>query len=258
MREDGRVNAFFTDLDGTLIYSHRRNLPEPRIAVEIIHGREQSHMAEETFAFLKGADWLQIVPVTTRTEEQYRRLLRTEELRIRQAILCNGGKLLTDGREDPDWTAETMARVRMVLPALEEAADLLRSLSPESEIRHPEPYYFYAAAEDPAAVCSALKKKIRGKRLQAFHDRRKVYLFPDSIRKGDAVRRFIRRFGVGVSAAAGDGPADVTMLNAVDLPMAAEAIFGRVRNAEKRKLGGEIISGGICEQLGAWHREGRI
>ena len=258
MREDGRVNAFFTDLDGTLIYSHRRNLPEPRMAVEILHGREQSHMAEDTFTFLKAADWLQIVPVTTRTEEQYRRLLRMDELRIRQAIVCNGGKLLTDGREDPAWTAETMARVRTVLPALEEAAGLLRNLCPESEVRHPEPYYFYAAAENPAAVCSLLKKEIRGERLQAFHDRRKVYLFPDSVRKGDALRRFIRRFGVAVSAAAGDGPADVTMLNAADLPMAAEAIYRRVRNIEKRRLDGGMISGQICEQLGLWHREGRI
>ena len=65
------MSVFFTDLDNTMIYSHHREIGKPKIVVEHLDGREQSFMTEFAYDFLLSADWLDIVPVTTRTKQQY-------------------------------------------------------------------------------------------------------------------------------------------------------------------------------------------
>ena len=241
--------VFFSDLDRTLIYSHRHSIAGEKICVEYLNGQEQSYMTGFTHNFLTGNPGFSLVPLTTRTEAQYRRLTCMDAMNVRQAILCNGGKLLTDGAEDPDWTRETIVAAEAELPALYKAASLLRNSVGVAELHEPEPYMVYARCENPPAICCLLRSEVDPVLVQIAHDQRKVYLFCSSVNKGSAVRRFRKRFSVEYAIAAGDDSLDVPMLNEVDYAIAPVSIANQVQRNRKSVLYGEIISDGICRRL---------
>ena len=73
--------AFFSDLDNTLIFSYKHDIGKEKRCVEIYQGREVSYITERTYGLLTyAASRLLFVPVTTRTEEQYRRMGRPRPL----------------------------------------------------------------------------------------------------------------------------------------------------------------------------------
>ena len=100
---------FASDLDRTLIYSHRgfgeEILNVPVRNIEVYNGREISFMTEKAIALLRElSEEMMFVPVTTRTIEQYNRIsLFHEEIRPTYAITCNGGVVLKDGKIDKHW-----------------------------------------------------------------------------------------------------------------------------------------------------------
>lgn len=241
--------VFFTDLDHTLIWSHRYNLPEDKICVELLNGQQQSFMTGPTWRFLTGNPGISIVPVTTRTELQYRRLTCMDAIGVRSAIVCNGGKLLINGVEDSDWTQETLLMAEPEIPALRKAAEHLRNYMAGPDLHEPEPYMVYARCEDLGAVCESLRAVTEPDMVYAAHDRRKVYLFCRSVTKGSALRRFRQRFHVDYAVAAGDDPLDVPMLNEADYAMFPESLSGSVRHGRKHILRGEIFSDEICREL---------
>ncbi len=257
MPEEG-INGFFSDLDNTLIRSHR-HWPEGaggRVA-EYLNGKPQSFMTERTWAFLRDAAWLVFVPVTTRTEAQYRRLSFPPEAGIRYALICNGGRLLADGEEDRAWTEETLRLAREELPDLERAAALFRGLS-EGEVRQPEPYYYYAASEEPEKLRNALRRAAEGLRTEVSCDRRKVYLFPRSVNKGTAVRRFAEAFGVRVRAAAGDGLMDIPMLSEAEYAFAPRSLCALLRCRNPIPLEEDFCPDRICALAEELHAKGLL
>ncbi len=247
------MNVFFSDLDNTLVYSHRRAPEGEKIPVEHLDGKEQSYMTARTFSFLRDAGWLNLVPVTTRTEAQYRRLEFPEAFGIRCAIVCNGGKLLLSGREDVEWTAQTMEDAREQLESLREADGMLQELC-RGELHRPEPYYVYGKAEDPARTAETLRRALPADRVTVGFDRRKVYLFAAAVNKGAAVRRFMRRFPVEHSVAAGDDPLDLPMLSAAEAALAPRSA-GETGN-RRILLPEGVLSDRICRALEGFHREG--
>ena len=92
-----------TDLDNTLIYSYKHEIGGPKTCVEIYQGREISFMTETSHRLLGqlcSKPGVLVVPTTTRTLEQYQRI----DLGIgvpEYALVCNGGVLLHQGKEDP-------------------------------------------------------------------------------------------------------------------------------------------------------------
>ena len=250
------MDIFFSDLDNTLIYSHNRKIDGEKVAAEYLNGREQSYMTRKTYDFLVQAYWLNIVPVTTRTEAQYRRINCIDAFNIRYAVICNGGKLLIDGTEDKNWTEETLRLTEGQIDELEEATRLLEKLCGKSEIHRPEAYMSYVGAEEPQRLCDELRKMIKGENVRAEYDRRKVYLFASAVNKGSAVRRFRRIMNVGKTVAAGDDIMDIPMLNEVDYALAADKIFDSIKVSEKQRLCGEVISDKICMNLEIIHRLG--
>lgn len=251
------MNAFFSDLDNTLIFSHRRRIRGSRIPVEKLDGKEQSYMTEHAFSFFQHTDWFSLIPVTTRSEKQYRRLLLPEAFRIQYALICNGGKLLVQGMENREWSEETEETVRKDLPELKELGEQLQHLCGH-EIHHPESYYCYAKTEWPERICETLKDRNRESNILIANDRHKVYLFPQSINKGSAVRRFAKNHEINISIGAGDGIMDIPMLNEVDYPLAPEPVCGLICNPNTRQLTGEIFSDQICDELEIFHLQGII
>lgn len=252
------MSVFFSDLDNTLIWSHRKAPGVPKLAAEYLNGKEQSYMTEKSFRFLQSAGWLELVPVTTRSEEQYRRIFLLDSLPVRYALVCNGGKLLAGGAEDRDWTAETLAAAARETEALREASELLGGYAGKGGLRFPEPYLCYITAEDPETVRREIAERTDPELLQTARDARKVYLIARSVTKGNAVRRFRERFGTERSAAAGDGGLDLSMLREADYPLLPESAAGEAVPPGGTVLRGGVFTDRICEALAALHTEGKL
>lgn len=85
------MTVLHVDLDNTLIYSYKHDIGNDRINVETYQDREVSFLTGTTYENLKKLkEKLLIVPTSTRSIEQYRRI----DLRIGSlpyALVCNGG-----------------------------------------------------------------------------------------------------------------------------------------------------------------------
>jgi len=248
--------VFFADLDNTLIYSHHHPLPGPGIVAERIEGREQSFMLLSTYERLSRQNKVRVIPVTTRTELQYRRIDILDRLRVKYALICNGGKLLVDGKEDTKWTAETVHFAEPFFKDLEKAVEILKEITGKREIHRPEPYMAYVVSDTPKQVSAELNGHEALKNIDVRSDHRKVYLFIKGVDKGQAVRRFRERFinedERGFILAAGDNQMDIPMFREADLVMAPERLISEnVLSGNKAQriisLAGEEISEQICD-----------
>jgi len=241
------MSIFFTDLDNTLIYSHNREIGKTKVVVEYLNGREQSFMTELAYNFLSYADWLKVVPVTARTEQQYRRIECSERLHFRYAIVCNGGKLLVDGKEDLEWSCRTDAIAKDGYDSLNKATDLLSHLCGSKHTHRPEKYMSYVKCGDPKEIYKKLVSLVDLNKINVQRDGRKVYLFVNGITKGSAVERFTKTKKYEKILAAGDSSLDISMLNMADIVFANSAIYDRVMCKNKMKIEDMPFSDGICK-----------
>ncbi|WP_406298658.1 HAD family hydrolase [Embleya sp. NBC_00888] len=219
-----------SDLDRTLIYSQaaaRLGLaatdPTPElVCVEVYDGAPMSFVTGGAAVLLAElAEHTTFVPTTTRTREQYARIVlpgRAPEF----AICANGGHLLVHGESDPDWQAgvrKTLAANAAPLP--EVVAHLERVARPEwtHKLRVAEDLFTYLVVERadlppefvPETTAWAAERGY-GVSLQG----RKLYFVPEALTKGDAVREVARRAGADAVFAAGDSLLDIELLRAAD------------------------------------------
>lgn len=244
------MTTLFTDLDNTLLYSHRHPAPGPKRWVEYLNGRPQGFLTETAYGFFSRQDWLSVVPVTTRTPAQFARLAEmVQGFGWRDALVCNGAILLREGREDPAWTAESQALSAAAQPAFAAAWALARALAGREAVVCVPPFLFYVKAEAAEAVFPVLLAQADTARLTLLGDGRKLYCFPRSLDKGRALLRYRARFGGGDCIAAGDSAFDLPMLEAAEGCFCPEAIAGQVANPNKTVCRGGIFSDLLCAGL---------
>lgn len=243
------MSILFTDLDNTMIYSHHRGIGKPKIVVEHLDGREQSFMTAFAYDFFSSADWLRVIPVTTRTERQYHRIECSERLRFKYAIVCNGGKLLVDGKEDEEWSYKTHILAQNSYDYLEQATELLSYLCNNETIHRPDKYMSYVKCNDPERVYVELDKLIDSNKVSIQRDGRKIYVFASGITKGSAIKRFVKNRNSEIILAAGDNLMDVSMMNIVDIAFAKPNIYDLITCRNKIKIKEEPFSDGICKSI---------
>lgn len=252
------MSILFTDLDNTMIYSHHREIGKPKIVVEHLDGRQQSFMTEFTYDFLSSADWLEVVPVTTRTERQYSRIEGSEKLRFKYAIVCNGGKLLIGGKEDLEWSNKTDTLVGSCYDSLEHASDLLSHLCSGETIHRPERYMSYVKCSDPEGVYTEIGNLVDLNKVNVQRDGRKVYLFANGISKGAAIERFMQKRKSETIFSAGDNMMDISMLNRADFAFANKNIIDLITCKNKIKIEVEPFSDGICKCIAEMRMKGIV
>lgn len=240
---------FFSDLDNTLMYSHRVRLSGECVVVEYLDARIQSYMTKKAFDFFSDTGTIFLIPLTTRTQEQYARLSGIFA-QCRYALVCNGGVLLDHGRTDPKWLEETRWLAQKELPAFREAEACLRRMVSEQNIHRASGIMIYARTVDPEQITLALENVLHGSGLNIFHDGRKVYCIPQSVNKGTALKRFMERKGLSWAVAAGDSALDLPMLEAANMAIAPESLSKRFEHRRKSVwAGGQYFSDFICDEL---------
>ena len=223
----------FSDLDQTIIYSHRHPLPGETLVMEYLNGKEQSFIQTENLAALQGfCERHLFVPLTTRTEQQYARLTPLQQaLGYRYALLCNGAVLYADGKPDAAWAAESMRRAAPFQEVLQAVRALLLQEEDAVHVHEVLPYLIYVSTEKEAlpervqALCS-------GTGVDVLQSGKKLYCIPAPLSKGEAVRRFTERFCQdALTFGIGDSLFDVPMLQACDHAFAPEEIAAGLSHA---------------------------
>jgi hypothetical protein len=216
------------DLDQTLIYSRNAfrlpadAAPPALRTVEYLRGEPLSYVTEPAADGLRRlAQLATLVPVTTRTLEQYRRVdLGT---RSEYAIAANGGHLLVGGAPDPDWDECVRARLAAAGRPLEEIRTAAEALAASDDwvrtIRDADGFFVYLVATERRAIpdLSALAASLADDGWTLSVQGRKVYFVPAVLTKEAALADVVRRTATTKLAAAGDSLLDRGMLAAADV-----------------------------------------
>lgn len=242
------MNAFCFDLDNTFIYSHRRRITGEKITAEIFENKKQSFMTRYTYDFMRNNKDIKMIPVTTRTRNQYERVFILNGI-CDTAVVCNGGSILINGVIDESWESETIKLAGNEIDAVNVAMKFIRRFKDSYEIHAAAPYMVYFRSDNTAEEAELIKNNFDMEKLYVGHDGRKVYCIAKSVNKGQAILRLREKFGLENIIAAGDSEFDIPMLNMASEALASEKIFNLVSNSKKHVLNGEIISDQICMLL---------
>lgn len=246
------MKLFCSDLDNTLIYSYKRDIGAEKQCVEVYEGREISFMSEYSLSLLGEVRRKAcFVPVTTRTEEQYRRiLLETPEY----ALVCNGGVLLAGGEPEERWYRESLRLAKDAAGQLRLAAKVLEQDPAVSfEVRNIRDLFLFTKSADPVRSMDALARTLDLARVDIFRNGEKLYVLPKRLHKGTALLRLKERLGGTFSFAAGDSLFDVPMLREADFAIAPQSLADEMGSALpphiRRVPNGKLFSDGLLENI---------
>lgn len=224
------MSTFFSDIDNTLIFSHSREFDGEKIVVEYLEGKEQSYMPSELFFFLKQNNIVPI-PVTTRSIEQYQRLsFFSEKLMCKYAIICNGGIMLENGKIDKKWKEETLNISEVQNKEVENMYQYVLNNLTYKAIYYLNEFMFYFISEEADKQCLIIRKIADLSKVSIVKHSRKVYVIAKSINKGNAIKRFKKRYGIGNCIVAGDSELDISMLELGNPAIASPCLKRELKN----------------------------
>ena len=227
---------FHTDLDNTILYSYKHDIGQYKSCVELYQGRQVSYITDKTCTLLQQLkEKIFIVPTTTRTIEQYNRI-DLSAVSPRHALVCNGGVLLTDGREDTEWYEQSLNLVSNCRETLKYGEQLLEQDNNRCfEVRNIKGLFIFTKSEKPFTSIQRLRAHLGTGNVDIFSNGIKVYIVPKVLNKGMSVKRFRERYPSEYVIAAGDSEFDIPMLNQADLGIAPNTLKGNLNLQEHVK-----------------------
>lgn len=251
------MTVFFSDLDNTAIYSHRHTIEDSVVWIETLHGKKQSFMTKKYYEYFVHQNWLKVVPVTTRTYEQYKRLEKVaKDLRWKDALICNGSILLRDGIEDVAWRDESILISQSDQSAFQELLTKTGQLwQAEAIISVPEIMFYIKVDGGVDEAFEQLREFADPEHICIYRDSKKVYCLPASLSKGNAVKRYMKMQQDMVSIAAGDSEFDISMLEQADFCLCPEKISDQIKETEKKMICRGIFSDEICNKIERLRKE---
>lgn len=213
------MHLFVSDLDNTLIYSYKHDIGPNAVCAEVYEGRQVSFMTARSRAMLDEVNRrMHFVPVTTRSVQQYRRIVFADGWSPALALAANGGVLLVDGQPDPAWYAASQAQIAPAEPALRHAeAVLARDPARTLDVRRVDGLFVFTKSADVPATLARLRAVLDLTHVDLFENGVKVYVVPRVLDKGRGVRRLRARFPTAQVFAAGDSLFDLPLLEAADM-----------------------------------------
>lgn len=248
---------FACDIDNTLIYSRKK--PHDGFAcVEWIHDEEQAYMSPETIRLM--AQTLRnglLVPVTSRSVEQYLRLRFPDACRPEWAVTTNGARLLHYGEPDPEWHRETL---QVTEPCQDELHRLLERYSADERFircRIVDDAYLFVYCGRETSASGVVQELEQSTDLSVMPAGKKIYLMPPGLDKAAAVQRLSRRFDAARTISAGDSEMDLPMLSAADRAIMPEALYGQWNGNDKVSVcpGNILFSEFVLQQALRWMEE---
>lgn len=212
---------FASDLDRTLIYSQKflSGNPEEYLLADRHKGRDISFMTHTSAKLLQEiAEAVTFVPVTTRTEEEYKRILPITAIQPKYAIVANGGKVLIDGKEDPVWRNYVADVLHNMPYSLEEAHAIFfegvpHNLFDREKLSDNLFWMLRLVSEESGAVIVSQRKEIlEAMGYKVLITGRKIYLVPELLTKWKALSYVKDKSKSTFVVSAGDSLMDLEML----------------------------------------------
>lgn len=211
---------FASDIDNTLIYSHKKENIGSKIPCELYNGENISFITEYTKENLEIVhNNALFVPVTTRSIEQYNRI-KFGDFIPNYALTSNGGNLLIKGKVDNSWYSQTVALCQHAFDSLTKGEEFLEKDSNRTlEVKRVDGLFTYTKSAAPQETVSKLQKLLHNEPVNVHYYGNKVYILPDNLNKGSALKRFINEYldNIDKIITAGDSVFDIPLLNAGDL-----------------------------------------
>lgn len=110
----------------------------------------------------------------------------------------------------------------------------------EYNINNIEDVMLYFKADKPMEVADVLRSKYVDERIYIGFDKRKVYIVPSEINKGNAERRYSKKFGITETVSSGDSEFDISMLNVTNIAMCPNVLMKQIKK-QNRNMQWEII-----------------
>ncbi|MEJ7783689.1 MAG: hypothetical protein WKF96_02725 [Solirubrobacteraceae bacterium] len=265
------MRLLVSDLDRTLVHPARSLPPaQPGVVVEIYQGRGITVASPGTLAALDElAACGAFVPVTTRSEEQLRRISPVWRCAVRGWAICaNGATLLDHGQTDSQWQAIIEHTGRDSAPLAEARAAFERHIGTPASVtwmpllRDCDQRFLYATlllAEVPADLQDRASAVLEPLHWRAILHGRKLYALPRHVCKGRALAHLRERTGADEVMAAGDSLLDLELLRGAEkrwCPRDAELVtLGQVPPDTRITSHVHVLAGEqIAESARDWHR----
>jgi hydroxymethylpyrimidine pyrophosphatase-like HAD family hydrolase len=216
------MNMFATDLDRTMIYSNRA-LEElvpaddvPFSAAEMRDGQAAAFMTTRSLVLLRElAEEVLVVPVTTRTYEQYKRVdIFGRDIPISYEVTSNGAQIYYRGKPLAEWTELVRKRLKEECAILEDMAGFAEGYRFSGTLKKAGESFFYYILQERISLREKKKLDEEVRRLgwRISQQGRKLYFMPIPICKGEAVKFISQREGTEILAGAGDSVLDYDFL----------------------------------------------
>jgi hydroxymethylpyrimidine pyrophosphatase-like HAD family hydrolase len=196
------------------------------VPVELYQGDYLSYMTHTSIELLQTlAGHALFIPVTTRTEEQYRRIFYIQEiLKPKYAVTSNGGKILIDGVLDQEWSAHIQRALKGSASFADVRGAFEQISSPEwvKKMNFSDELFFTVILDPervPLPVIDEFRHRLEGMGWHVSLQGRKLYLVPAGVNKGDAVLYIRDLIGARYIASAGDSLLDESLLNISDFAL---------------------------------------
>jgi hydroxymethylpyrimidine pyrophosphatase-like HAD family hydrolase len=248
---------FLTDLDSTLIWSHRHEQPSDCVWVEELNGRQQSFMTAASYRYFLQQKQYAVVPVTTRDQAQYARLQGTfAKFGWHTALICNGAVLLHDGMEDKEWWAESERISAHEVPHLLKLRDAAVNLVGAEAVIYVEPFFLYVRSTEVPNVYERLKAQADPQYLAVYPVAGKVCCVPQSLSKGAAAKRFLAYTGQNGYIAAGDSAFDISLPAEAKIALYPENLREQITESATRHFCRGHFTDEICDYLESLQNRG--
>lgn len=223
-----------TDLDRTMIYSRaaagEQFATTTPVCVEIYNDAPLSYMTAAAHTLLADlTTGAVVVPTTTRTPDQYRRIALPPGP-YRYAVTSNGGAILVDGHPDPTWRRRINRLTAAAGPPVAAVVDELRGRVDDTwvtSLRTADDLFCYLVVDtdrQPDDFVTHWRRWCRPRGWNVSQQGRKIYTMPNAVTKsaalGEVHRRLIDSGALHPDAlvlAAGDGVLDIDLLEHADL-----------------------------------------
>jgi hydroxymethylpyrimidine pyrophosphatase-like HAD family hydrolase len=262
------MNMFATDLDRTLIYSNRAleelGLPDKiqLSAAEMKDGQPAAYMTTRSLSLLRElAGEALVVPVTTRTYEQYKRVgIFGKDIPISYAVTSNGAQIFHEGKPLQEWAELVYKRLKEECANLKEIADFAEGFRFPGVFKKAGESFFYYILQERISLeeKKKLDEDVRRLGWRISLQGRKLYFMPIPVCKGEAVKFISQREGAEKLAGAGDSILDYDFLKVCqhafvpdhgELSLEAPQDFSFRLSENRGILAGEEILSWACRLL---------
>lgn len=184
------------------------------ICVELNKGNEQGFMTQFTYNnFSKMVNCVEFLPITTRSVEQYKRIIWPDAFVPEYALVANGAVLLHNNEVDDSWS---LIQKESIIEKLNHIYHKYRKDKRFVNCRIVDSSYFFVYCSGSADIRKIAIELKADNPIEPEQSGKKIYFFPDGLNKGNALKKFCKSNCFDVVYAAGDSRIDLTLLNEAD------------------------------------------